>query len=333
MSDDQTKTPEPTEEEMKQATEAARERYEVAMRAIEIETSDDDDPEIAPERRRGDLTRTEEISGARHLSLITGTPGSEPCDRCGGPTTVYEITAKPPVSKAGAAIEVETSMVECDDPACSAGAEREEWEREQTGKRIEQLLFKSELPHMFEEFGYASFDSAFYDGAKEARDACMAYARSFSTRRLKGKGLILYGSTGTGKTHLAVATMRYVIEQYEVPALFVTMPALLEAERQSYDGLIDPGAASIAVAQKADLLLLDDLGAERASEWVQEKLFALVNHRYSAGLPTIATTNLNPEATADQIGYRAFSRLFERSEWVNMKGPDYRIHGPNKEGD
>ena len=81
----------------------------------------------------------------------------------------------------------------------------------------------------------------------------------------------------------------------------------------------------------ADMLVLDDLGAEKTSEWVQETLGLVVNTRYSERRPTIFTTNLvdspeprDPNSMIVQLGARTRSRLFEMCEWVEMDGPDAR---------
>ena len=109
---------------------------------------------------------------------------------------------------------------------------------------------------------------------------------------------------------------------------------LLKLVRDTYAG---GDATEMEVLQpvlEADLLVLDDLGAEKTSEWVQETLGLVVNTRYSARRPTIFTTNLvdspNPSEINSlivQVGARTRSRLFEMCEWIKMDGPDTRQVG------
>ena len=87
------------------------------------------------------------------------------------------------------------------------------------------------------------------------------------------------------------------------------MPELLDNMRGAYNDLgrdIDEWMDSV---KNADLLLLDDLGAERANEWVRERIFVIVNHRYREELPTILTSNTGPKDLAAQLGERTASRI------------------------
>lgn len=197
------------------------------------------------------------------------------------------------------------------------------WEEDRRRARMAKLISHSELPAMFEEFGFSSYQSNISRSASRAYEEASDYARRFDEHARTGKGLILSGSVGCGKTHLAVAIMRHVLERFEAPSLFVTVPGLLEAERRSYDG--DGATGSIETAKNAELLILDDLGAERGTEWTQEKLFYLINHRYAQGLPIVATTNFELQEAAQRIGPRSMSRLAERCTWLLVEGEDYRL--------
>ena len=76
-----------------------------------------------------------------------------------------------------------------------------------------------------------------------------------------------------------------------------------------------------------DFLVLDDLGAEKSSPWVLERLTLIVNDRYENLLPTVVTSNLDLELLEKQIGERIVSRLMEMNQAVLLKGPDYRKRG------
>ncbi|MCA1719509.1 MAG: hypothetical protein LC781_22695 [Actinobacteria bacterium] len=76
--------------------------------------------------------------------------------------------------------------------------------------------------------------------------------------------------------------------------------------------------------KNAELLVLDDLGSENATEWVRERIFVIVNHRYRAKLPTVFTSNIGPKDLAAQLGGRTASRIISMCDWISLEGEDYR---------
>ena len=126
-----------------------------------------------------------------------------------------------------------------------------------------------------------------------------------------GRGLWLMGDVGTGKTTLAMLISRVALERRRAVAIY-SLPRLLaeirttfdDGSQRSYTDLIDRLAA-------VDLLHLDDLGAERTSEWVLEQLYSIINARYEDGRAVVVTTNLEPPELREQIGARTVSRLVE----------------------
>jgi DNA replication protein DnaC len=159
-------------------------------------------------------------------------------------------------------------------------------------------------------------------------------------------GLLLVGEPGTGKTHLAVAALKALIEKGH-QGLFFDYQNLLDRIRASFDrasGASDKSAYQSAL--DAEVLLLDDLGAHRVTDWVEDTVTSIITHRCNHRKPLIATTNLpDPEITGavleyataggtpvykktlpEVIGTRARSRLFEMCRVVRMPAvADYRV--------
>jgi DNA replication protein DnaC len=140
--------------------------------------------------------------------------------------------------------------------------------------------------------------------------------------------LLLEGGYGTGKTHLAAGIGNARIVQGEM-VVFITVPDLLDHLRQSYQ---PQGGESYDITfnrlRDVPLLILDDLGVENQSEWAKEKLFQLLNHRYTQRIPTVITTNSDLESLDPRISSRLHDgNLLTR---VIMSAPDFRSLGRDK---
>lgn len=142
--------------------------------------------------------------------------------------------------------------------------------------------------------------------------------------------LLLEGTYGCGKTHLAAAVGNECLRRGEV-VLFITVPDLLDHLRSTFG----PNAESaydetFERIRSAPLLILDDLGAESPSQWAREKLFQLLNYRYSHRLPTVVTTNVDLETLDPRIRSRLLdSSLIKRAK---ISAPDYRTYAGSQQG-
>src|SRR5204863_9581415 len=146
-----------------------------------------------------------------------------------------------------------------------------------------------------------------------------------------GRGLFLEGQPGVGKTHLAVAVLKQAIQTTGARGLFYDVRDLLRVIRSTYDPSIRTTELEILrPVMKADLLVLDDLGAEKTSEWVEETMNLIVNTRYNERRLTIFTSNYidipeddDPNSLLFRIGHRMRSRLHEMCEFLVLDGADY----------
>jgi DNA replication protein DnaC len=172
-----------------------------------------------------------------------------------------------------------------------------------------------------------------YDSLRDAYRKAVRFVEQFP---VVDKGLLLIGAHGVGKTHLAVAILKAVVRTKGARAYFYETGELLKLLRDTYASDTNEMDVLRPVLE-ADLLVLDDLGVEKTSEWVQEMIGHVVNIRYSERRPTVFTTNLvdsddplHPKSFLYRLGPRTRSRLFEMCEWVYMEAIDSReVGGPD----
>ncbi|MGH2991675.1 MAG: ATP-binding protein [Solirubrobacterales bacterium] len=158
------------------------------------------------------------------------------------------------------------------------------------------------------------------------------YVDDLEARLDTGRGLWLMGDVGTGKTSLAMLVSKAALEQGRSVAIY-SLPRLLARIRRTYDA--DAGEQSYLEffhrLTAVDLLHLDDLGAEKRTDWVLEQLYSLIDERYESQRAIVVTTNLDQVRLEEQIGARTVSRLVEIcGDPLPLFGDDlrYRIDAP-----
>jgi DNA replication protein DnaC len=151
------------------------------------------------------------------------------------------------------------------------------------------------------------------------------FVEDLEVRLEEGRGLWLFGDTGTGKTTLAMLISKAALQAGRTVAIY-SLPKLLARIRRTYESEAN-GDSYLSLFERltsVDLLHIDDLGAEKRSDWVLEQLYALVNERYETRRSVLITTNLSHEQLEEQIGSRTVSRLNEICDEVAVHGDDRR---------
>lgn len=217
-------------------------------------------------------------------------------------------------------------------------------------ERIEGLLENAGIPDLYRKASFDNFALPHDNPTAHRQLAAVMLAVRTYTREFPATdkpGLMLLGDPGSGKTHLAVAALRVLISR-GFEGVFWDYSNLLDSIRSGYDrasGSIDREAYRSAL--DTEILLLDDLGAHRITDWVEDTVTSLITYRCNHRKPLIATTNLpDPDAgsviversgslpgqvqykvtLAEKIGTRARSRLFEMCKLVRMPlVEDYRL--------
>jgi DNA replication protein DnaC len=186
----------------------------------------------------------------------------------------------------------------------------------------EQRILRANIPPLFADKDLSNYARRGKAQQSEFRFASM-YVQNYSAK--DNKGLLLVGEPGVGKTHIAVGILKELIGK-GFTGLYFNVIALLDAIKASYDKEIKATQGlDIQADLDVDILLLDDLGAEKMSPWVADRLYAIINQRYETQRTLILTTNLKYDKLGDQVGQRILSRLYEMCILHPFRGEDYRF--------
>ncbi|HEY3628578.1 MAG TPA: ATP-binding protein [Terracidiphilus sp.] len=211
-------------------------------------------------------------------------------------------------------------------------------------QREERRLVAAQIPERYRHCSMDTFDPSF-PGADSSLKEALVTARRFVDEYpvdTAGKGILFVGTMGTGKTHLSVGVLRRLVREKGVRGLFCDYRELLKSIQNSYNPQVATTELELLKPVfAAEVLVLDDIGAQKPNEWVWDTVALILNARYNDKQSTIITTNYPDQPAAsgnmseteragreltlgDRIGDRMRSRLAEMCISVRMTGKDFR---------
>jgi DNA replication protein DnaC len=191
-----------------------------------------------------------------------------------------------------------------------ADAERAE-EARQKQEALERRIGSALIPRRFIGKTFSGYRA---EGADQARNLakCQGYANDFRENLAAGRCLILTGRPGTGKTHLAAAIADQLIRETRFVPMYRTVSGILQYIKGSFDNRATYSEAeAFESLTRPHLLIIDEVGATKPTEFELATLFGVINGRYEQQLPTIVISNLMPTELAGAIGERCLDRLRE----------------------
>lgn len=178
-------------------------------------------------------------------------------------------------------------------------------------ERQRVLLARAQIPARYQSRTFANY-RAVNAKARAALRTCQGYADQFDERCRQGGGLILCGKPGTGKTHLVSAIARVVTQKHGRGVWYTTLAAAVRDVKSTYaPGSIVTEAQALKRFQTPELLILDEVGMQRGTDYEVTLIADVLNERYASVRPTILVSNHTHEKLAEFIGPRAIDRMRE----------------------
>ena len=213
-------------------------------------------------------------------------------------------------------------------------------------RRAEKFLVQANIPRRYQDCLLDNYETKFPSAHRSLGVAHLRAKKFVESYPLEtgGTGLLLTGSIGVGKTHLAVGILHALVTERGATGLFVDYRDLLKQVQHSYNPKVSATEMQIlAPVFEAEVLVLDELGASKPTDWVWDTVAHILNTRYNDRRTTIITTNyanhapltadsgksdagkaMREDTLGDRIGERMRSRLLEMCVVVEMQGEDFR---------
>lgn len=207
--------------------------------------------------------------------------------------------------------------------------EQQEWREQQeriARERIERRFGEALIP---ERFLGKTFEDYRAETASQKKNlsACIDYAKQFEQNYKDGRCLLLLGTPGTGKTHLSTAIAGHIIANCGSIAVYRTVTSILHYIKGSFDNRSDyTEAQAFAALVEPHLLVIDEVGATKPTEFELATMFTVINGRYEKLKPTVVVSNLMPNELPDVLGARCVDRLRENGgialvfNWESERG-------------
>ncbi len=267
--------------------------------------------------------RTEENAPHDDSDYVNPEDGLIYCGKCH--TRKQHIITLPPMGEDG---EEQTMKVPIMCECQKAEADKEEQRRKELEdmKLIHDLRTRSLMDARFRDQTFETFHAT-KDNERVLR-LCKRYVDGFGSMVERNQGLLFWGDVGTGKTFAAACIANALLER-RVPVVMTSFVKLLE----TMQGFKEDDEKLIQRLNRAKLLIIDDLGAERSTEFALEKVYNIIDSRYRAKLPMVLTTNLKLDEMKQNgdIRYsRIYDRIFEVCYPVQFKGQSFRKQEANR---
>lgn len=251
----------------------------------------------------------------------------EKCKVCGKEIyKEYEILGKKRVVK-----------VLCDCEVKKLEEEKNKEDAKEKQIRLENLLKNSLMDKKFRESTFENWN--FEKGTKKMFDLGKRYTDNFKECRQEGLGLLIYGQPGNGKTYLSSCIANELLKQF-VPVICVSINGLLSRIQETYNRWGKEAEADVIKGLcNADLLIIDDLGTEKKTDWSESMIYNIIDSRYRSNLPLIVTTNLNINpmevngVLTELYGKRTEDRILEMCTPINNTSKSIRIEEAKKKTD
>lgn len=188
----------------------------------------------------------------------------------------------------------------------------------------DNLLDSVNIPPRFANSTFETFNAT-TQPVKHNLTVCKQYVATWEERKNAGEGLLLCGTPGTGKTHLAVSIARAVTEDYQQSVFITTATRIIRAFRRTWNGQSECSELDVLVKYcEQDLLIIDEIGVQYGTDSERHILFEVINNRYEDLLPTILVSNLPMDELSEMLGERTVDRLLQGGTVLTFNWPTYR---------